>query len=120
MQIDEAHGRTTVKRFIGFAGLTDLYTEFFLDYYQFGTLDYYEKESSKLSASLTPAQYMLHTARRVEQEVQRLKDCCPDSSWGRVLDIVDDELIRPHVKNDGFCADGTTVEPYTQLVPMAF
>lgn len=118
MQVDEARGRTTVKRFIGFAGLTDLYTEFFLDYYQFGTLDYYEKESSRLSESLTPARYILHVARRIEQETQRLRDCVPDSSWGRVLDIVDDELIRPRVKNDGFCGDGTLSELYTRRAPM--
>lgn len=108
MQVDDVHGRDTMKRFIGLAGLTDLYTEYFLEYYQFGTLEYYEKESSNLSETLTPAQYMLHAARRVEQEVQRLKYCCPDSSWGRVLDIVDDELIRPQVKNELFCADGAT------------
>ena len=120
MQVDDAYGRSTIKKFIGFAGLTDLYTEHFLDYYQFSALEYYEKESSKLSESLTPAQYMLHAARRVEQEVQRLKDCCPDSPWGRVLDIVDDELIRPHVKNDSFCADGTSVVPHSQQVAVTF
>lgn len=116
MQVDSDGHRAVIKAFIALTSLTDLYAAFFLDHLHNATLRYYEKECERLTSTLTPAQYMLNAARRVDQEVQRLKECCPDSSWGSVLDMVDDELIRSKVKDDRFCAQGETTIQYFILL----
>lgn len=98
--------RATIKLFIELATLTRIYREFFMIPYEEYTGGYFLKEYGRLNAALSPSAYFQHVVRRVEQETQRLKDCCPDAPWDGVLTVVDNRLIGTKLQDENFLLQG--------------
>jgi Cullin family len=94
MDMDQTGARAVIQSLVAHLSLSMLYPFFFEDIYVNNTRQYFAAERSKKQVTLSPSDYVLHCATRLEQEELRLSQCCPEFSWGTVTRAVEDTLIR--------------------------
>lgn len=100
MQLDDWDSdRTVIKALVKLALATELYISLILEPSKLIAGEYYHTESERLLATLKPSQQFLHIVRRIVLEAERLKECYADVEVHEVLEVLDNELVRPRLKD---------------------
>ncbi|KAG8917168.1 hypothetical protein FRC00_013950, partial [Tulasnella sp. 408] len=97
VDMEKTDHRALVLRFISVLHIVGYFQSHFLDPYIAHTTDFYTAEAKRLGTSLSPAEYLAHVDRRLNEEHARAKGIMDEPSRKDVLNAAEHTLLPAEI-----------------------